>query len=166
MAVSFAEPIQPPNNERFRSLIESGRHQEAWDYLLCWSWLVRGDHRSVSLKYVFSRAGGQADGLKRCPQYMAGPTRAFVGNYLKELSNRLWDRYPAWDEPSLWRLVAALSRSNLDVHASHAAMEDAAVRSKQRKTAAANTASVAANLDRRNRVNSLASRGARRAGYR
>lgn len=156
-----------PESKRFKELIKSGDHQRAWDYLLCWAWLVYGDSPAHHTVRAFELFGGVRDGLKRYDQFPRGSNRVFVGNYLKQLSDRLWDRfYPAWDEPSLWRLVDALGKSGMDCEQTTASKRDAAERRKQRKEMAAATAGIRASQDYADKVSRTSSGAARRSGYR
>lgn len=158
--------VEPPNNQRFVDAIRDGRHQEAWDYILCWSWVVHGDAQAWHVREVFRAAGGNTHGLRRCPEFLHGTVRVFVGNYLKWLSDRMWDRYPGWDEPSLWRTVDLLGRSELDCERLRASKQEASMRWRGRKETAAAIASRRAVREYMDATNRAASSGAKKAGYR
>lgn len=153
-------------NQILEEYIAAGRHQEAWDYLLCWCWAYDRDWRMYLMVDEFQEYGGRTQGLRRIPGYRNQSIRVFVGNHLKLLSNRLWDFYERLDMEAVQSIAAALSRSKMDCESGSSWTEECRMRQRERAERRANTASVALSNDYWSRVNALRVRGADKAGYR
>lgn len=104
-----------PLDQRWDDLIWSGRYQEAWDYLIVWSWEYRSYASPYGLLRQMERRGAQVGGLRRLPPpYYRGKVRDFIGNYLPKLSERMFSRASPIRDETLWLIAGAVSRSRMD----------------------------------------------------
>ena len=130
----FAPPAYTPEDPWFMELIYSGRYQEAWDYFLVWSWARQMDTGSRKIAHKFATTGAQIENLLRYKdiRWHAGTVGTFIGNYLKLLSNRLWDMPRPLSDKDIRAVACALSRSKMECYLLEAAKEEARMRSKSK----------------------------------
>ena len=127
-------PVHVPEDPWFMELIYSGRYQEAWDYFLVWSWARQMDISSRRIAHRFAKTGAQIEDLMRYKdiRWHSGTVGAFIGNYLKPLSNRLWDLPRPLSDANIRAVARALSRSRMDCYRLKVAEDEARMRNESK----------------------------------